>query len=80
MKKRHTLASKSLFLLSPGRGATSGLSSINFKRLRDPLGPHKNDVFVGIVLSRQQLDFYHGPGNLQRIFGVFVRSLDVLEP
>jgi hypothetical protein len=54
MKKRHTLASQSLFLLSPGRGATSDLSSINFKRLRDPLGLHKNGVFVEIVLSRQQ--------------------------
>jgi hypothetical protein len=80
MKKRHTLASQSLFLLSPGRGATSGLSSINFKRLRDPLGLHKNGVFVEIVLSRQQLDFYHDGRDLQRIFDVFLRSLEFSEP
>ena len=42
--------------------------------------PPLNQCLVEVVLSRQQLDFYHGRKNLQRILAVFLRSLEVLEP
>ena len=42
--------------------------------------PPLKQCFVEVVLSRQQLDFYHGRKNLQRILAVFLRSLEVLEP